>query len=648
MTEPTQHVQRPRCHTLLAWCVSLFVAAYAAAPAHAQAVAPNDCADANPAKILDDGNDEDMITDGDSVAVGCGSEVQRNEQQTEVSGEVPVVTLDRGNDGEVDVYLLKVDCDANPQMCVKEDQDEEGNPVQVQVDGIQYADLSAAFDPEDPNDLALGADVDEARRNFGQRLADRLGQVDTKSLTEDEKADLRTALDALQELHVIDTDAMSDESLLRDATVTINLPKTNEPQEVADGVAVGKDAKVKADGGVAIGEGATVGTDVVTTRTLHDDPDLGVYTHLEETKEGGGGVDGIAIGNGAMATGDGSIAIGRGAVATEDGQVMIGTHDIGAMHDGVMENEAGVAENKENIATNATGIATNATGIATNEAGVAENKENIATNEAGVAENKENIATNATGIATNATGIATNATGIATNATDIATNEAGVAENKENIATNATGIATNEAGIATNATDIATNEAGVAENKENIATNATGIATNEAGVAENKENIATNATDIATNEAGVAENKENIATNATGVADNRTMIGANSMRLDGHDADLAANRNQLSQHAAMLSQHADSIQNNTMQIKMLDERVNQVAAMAAALSAVPNAPDRDEKFFLGIGMGSHDGESSVAAGLAGRLGANKNIVINAGVANSGGGTTVRAGIGWSF
>ena len=638
MTEPTQHLERPRCHTLLAWCVSLFVAAYAVAPAHAQAVAPADCAD--PAEIVDDGDDADMITDGDSVAVGCGSEVGRNVVKMPYSGITEVVILDRGNDGTDDLWLLKINCDdaGNAELCKRRDENGDvvrrGDGSEVREVGIQYADI-------------------------GQELYDRLVEADQMGLglSDEEQDDIRVALRNLQPLNVIDTPDPDDESLFKDRNVSLSAVEDTTMEEVT-GVAVGADANVKANGGIAIGDGATVGTDVTTTRTLErlelrdesgnpiidesgNPVTVGVYVDLEEEADGGGGVNGIAIGNGATATGDGSIAIGNGAVAMEDGQVMIGTHDIGAMHEGVMENAAGVAENKEDIAENATDIATNAAGVAENKEDIAENATDIATNAAGVATNAAGVATNAAGvaenkedIAENATDIATNAAGVATNAAGVATNAAGVAENKEDIAENATDIATNAAGVATNAAGVATNAAGVAENKEDIAENATDIATNATGVAENKEDIAENATDI--------------ATNATGVADNRTMIGANSMRLDGHDADLAANRNQLNQHAAMLSQHADSIQNNTMQIKMLDERVNQVAAMAAALSAVPNAPDRDERFFLGIGMGSHDGESSVAAGLAGRLGANKNIVINAGVANSGGGTTVRAGIGWSF
>ena len=83
-------------------------------------------------------------------------------------------------------------------------------------------------------------------------------------------------------------------------------------------------------------------------------------------------------------------------------------------------------------------------------------------------------------------------------------------------------------------------------------------------------------------------------------------------------------------------------------LSMVDERVSQVAAMAAALSAVPNAPDRDDRFFFGVGVGSHAGESGVALGISGRLGREKRGVVNFGAATSGGETTLRAGIGWSF
>ena len=52
--------------------------------------------------------------------------------------------------------------------------------------------------------------------------------------------------------------------------------------------------------------------------------------------------------------------------------------------------------------------------------------------------------------------------------------------------------------------------------------------------------------------------------------------------------------------------------------------------------------------FFGMGVGTHDGKSSIAAGVSGSFGANENIFVNAGAAVSGDETSFRAGVGWLF
>ena len=111
---------------------------------------------------------------------------------------------------------------------------------------------------------------------------------------------------------------------------------------------------------------------------------------------------------------------------------------------------------------------------------------------------------------------------------------------------------------------------------------------------------------------------------------------------------IAKNLANISVNAAGISANRSAIADLDKRLSMVDERVSQVAAMAAALSAVPNSPDRDDGFFFGVGVGSHDGESGVALGISGRLGREKRGVVNFGAATSGGETTLRAGIGWSF
>ena len=115
--------------SLLALCVGLFVATFAA-PAHAQAVAPDRCAE--PAQVADDGDDADMVTEEGSVAVGCDSEVLRTHtREASESADQPLLTLDAGDDGSVDHYLVKVDCGMTTEMAACEGRT-----------GVQYASIS--------------------------------------------------------------------------------------------------------------------------------------------------------------------------------------------------------------------------------------------------------------------------------------------------------------------------------------------------------------------------------------------------------------------------------------------------------------------------------------------------------------------------
>ena len=595
--------------SLLALCVGLFVATFAV-PAHAQAVAPDNCAE--PAQVADDGDDADMVTDEDSVAVGCGSEVLRTHtREASESADQPLLTLDAGNDGSVDHYLVKVDCGMMTEMAACEGRT-----------GVQYASVS-------------------------EELYMRLRGVTedpTTHLTEEEINSLMTTLADIEPLGEIVVGLNN----LVDDPATIMVPATTETQEVDGGVAVGAGAKVKANGGVALGNGATVGADIETMVTLTMDETGLLVVGTETTTTGGGGDNGIAIGNGAKAMGDGSIAIGSGATAMEDGQVMIGTHDIGAMADDVMENAEGVMENAEGVKENRGMINDNRDMIGTNAAGIARNGRRLDNHDAALSNHNERLMAHGMRLDENRDMIHDNSGKIGVNAGRINENRGMINDNRGMIGVNAGRINENRGMINNNSTKIENNAGRINENRGMIHDNRGMIATNAGRINENRGMINDNRGMIGVNAGRINENRGMISTNAQMLNTHSNMIQNAMGRLDGHDTALTAHENRLNQHSTMLAGHAEGINNNAMQIDMLDERVSQVAAMSAALSAVPNAPDMDEKFFVGVGVGSHGGESGFAAGLAGRVGADKNIVVNAGLANSSGGTTVRAGVGFSF
>ena len=183
--------------------------------------------------------------------------------------------------------------------------------------------------------------------------------------------------------------------------------------------------------------------------------------------------------------------------------------------------------------------------------------------------------------------------------------------------------------------------------RQTLCANAEEIDANERSVNANAGRIAANAQRTGANAAAIMQNAAAIGANASSLMQQGMMIEDNRARLDGHDRAISNNSQRLDGHDRMLADHARSIGVNARAIDMVDERVSKVAAMAAALSAVPNAPTSQGGFFVGVGVGNHDGESGVAIGVSGCLG-RPDVIFNAGVANSSGETTVRAGVGWSF
>ena len=527
---PNSHAAPRLLFSLLALAVGLFIATVATPVYAQQALDPNRCVE--DAEVYDDRDDMNG-SDEDSVAVGCGAAVQQAENKSATNTvKQPLFTLDSDNDGDVDDYLVMVSCDnSDAGVC-------NGRT------GNQYVEIDKA--------------LYDRLQTVGDDMMEMAGVRTAGPLTEAEMGMLTAAL--MNAENVRDVADMA--AGLTDTGTDIMRAASTSNNEVTGGVAVGSGATVMANGGVAIGDGANVGNGKSTT--VNPTMVMGVLVGYSESSSGGGGDNGIAIGNGASATGMNSIAIGNGAKATGNGQVVIGGHDIGAMASDMADNRTMINQNTDRIGHQAGRI------------------------------NK----------------------------------------NREMIGENTEMIKENSGKIDNNAKRIDGHDAMLNDHGSRLMQHGTKIDENRGMIGANTQMLGAH---------------KNMIDNAMSRLDNHaTVLMSHNERLMAHGATLAAHASRLDAHDQVLAGHAAGINNNAMKIDMLDERVSQVAAASAALSAVPNAPDMDEQFFVGVGVGGHGGESSVAAGISGRLGANKNIVVNAGVANSGSGTSVRAGVGWSF
>ena len=83
------------------------------------------------------------------------------------------------------------------------------------------------------------------------------------------------------------------------------------------------------------------------------------------------------------------------------------------------------------------------------------------------------------------------------------------------------------------------------------------------------------------------------------------------------------------------------------QFNRLDKKVNGVAAMSAAMSALTPNYRSNKNTQLSLGIGIYKGETAVAVGAFHYF--NKDILVNAAISHSkASGTAARAGITWGF
>ena len=148
--------------------------------------------------------------------------------------------------------------------------------------------------------------------------------------------------------------------------------------------------------------------------------------------------------------------------------------------------------------------------------------------------------------------------------------------------------------------------------------------------------------------AGVTAGENEIVIGTAGHKATIAGVDINKARadIDMNAADIMANADRINANASGIAGNAAAIADFDERLMGVDERVKQVAAMSAALSAVPNTVSGDGDFFVGVGFGNHDGEQGLAVGVSARFGPKKNIVFNAGAASAGDQTSVRAGVGF--
>ena len=190
-------------------------------------------------------------------------------------------------------------------------------------------------------------------------------------------------------------------------------------------------------------------------------------------------------------------------------------------------------------------------------------------------------------------------------------------------------------------------ESGIAIGKDAEVDGTNGIAIGWGAKAGQNEIVIGNAHHTKATIAGVDIVRHGQICDPLGIPCSPSSVSINGINLNQARADISANSLAVFDNATAISANSSAISGFSERLLEVDDRVKQVAAMAAALSAVPNVVpgDSDGNFYVGMGFGHYDGEQGMAIGVSGRLGAKRNILVNAGAAQSGGETSARLGFG---
>ncbi len=152
------------------------------------------------------------------------------------------------------------------------------------------------------------------------------------------------------------------------------------------------------------------------------------------------------------------------------------------------------------------------------------------------------------------------------------------------------------------------------------------VATGNNAVALGQGSSATNNNAVALGSGSVTTEDNTVSVGSVGSERRITNTAAGTADTD------AANMGQLRALGANAFSNSSAIAGNTRRIDDLDDRLDDVGSMAAALSAlVPNSRAKGDSQFS-MGMGQYKSSTSMAAGMFHYV--NDNVLVNAGVSTS--------------
>ena len=303
------------------------------------------------------------------------------------------------------------------------------------------------------------------------------------------------------------------------------------------------------------------------------------------------GLQGTATGVGAQASGDGSTATGQGSQATGFSSTATG-HQSQAS--GVGSTATGVNANASGAAGTATGVGSQATGDQTTATGHGSMATGLQGTATGVGAQASGDGSTATGQGSQATGFSSTATGVLSQASG----ESSTATGNSSLALGASSLAlgsgattgfNNSVAIGANTVAERPNQVIIASRGQGLNTVYTlpGLATGGAFAGDANQVTSERQTRFTT-----VDNQGNLGTSSFSVGDVLSSFDRINGRLNNIESALGT----------------------------VNSQIQNVGAIAAALSAIPNLTTDNQRYGCGVGAGGYGSGWAGAAGCAAKIG----------------------------
>ena len=398
------------------------------------------------------------------------------------------------------------------------------------------------------------------------------------------------------------------------------------------GTATGATSRATGNGSTATGQGSQA-TGFSSTATGHQSQASGVGS--------------TATGVGSLASGNNSTATGVGSQATGNGNTAAGAYSRAT---GALGTATGNNSEATGALSTATGVLSKATGSDTTATGVNSEASGFLSTATGVGSKAAGVNSTATGVFSQATGALSTATGSSSLATGNNSTATGVGSQASGDQTTATGVGAQASGDGSTATGQGSQATGFSSTATGVLSQASG----ESSTATGNSSLALGASSLALGSGATAGFNNSVAIGANTVAErpNQVIIASRGQGLNtvytlpglATGGAFAGDANQVTSERQTRFTTVDNqgnlgtssfsvgdvlssfdringrLNNIESALGTVNSQIQNVGAIAAALSAIPNLTTDNQRYGCGVGAGGYGSGWAGAAGCAAKIG----------------------------